>query len=96
MRRLFVVDYRENGVSKHQCFEMSVEGPVTDAAIVTACHAYVGMNNDLDSVSEVFTDMNAKELEKIVLTPELLFLPRRHLYVNAEEMKRCAKILKEA
>lgn len=40
--------------------------------------------------------MNAKELEKIVLTPELLFLPRRHLYVNAEEMKRCAKILKEA
>jgi len=96
LRRLFVVDYREKGVSKHQCLEFDVEGIATDAALITACHVYVGMNNDPDSVSEVFTDMNAKELEKIVLTPELLFLPRRHLYVNAEEMKRCAKILKEA
>lgn len=96
MRRLFVVDYRENGVSKHQCFETSVVGPATDAAIVTACHAYVGIHNDLDSVTEVFADMSAKELEEIALTPKILFLPSRHMYVNVEEVNRCAKILKEA
>lgn len=96
MRRLFVVDYREKGVSKHQCFETSIVGPATDAAIVTACHAYVGIHNDLDSVTEVFADMSAKELEEIALTPKILFLPSRHLYANVEEVNRCAKILKEA
>lgn len=96
MKRLFVVDYRENGASKHQCIELDGNGIVTDAAIVTACHAYVGMNNDLDGVSEVFVDMNAKELEEIALTPKILFLPSRHLYVNVEEVKRCAQLLREA
>ena len=96
MRRLFIVDYRENGISKHQCFEADVVGPTTDAAIVTACHAYVGMNNDLDGVSEVFADMSANELEEIAQTPRRLSLPSRHLYVNVEEVNRCAKILKEA
>ena len=96
MKRLFIVDYRENGVSKHQCFETSVVGPATDAAIVTACHDCVGMNNDLDSVTEVFADMSAKELEEIALTPKILFLPSRHLYVNVEEVKRCAQLLREA
>ena len=96
MKRLFIVDYRENGVSKHQCIELDGNGIVTDAAIVTACHAYVGMNNDLDGVSEVFADMNADELEEIAQTPKILFLPNRHLFVNAEEVNRCAKILKEA
>lgn len=96
MRRLFVVDYRENGVAKHQCLEFDVEGIATDAALITACHVYVGMHNNLDSVSEVFADMGAKELEEIALTQKILFLPNRHLYVNAEEIKRCAKILKEA
>lgn len=95
MKRLFVVDYRENGVSKHQCFDTSIVGAMTDAAIVTACHVYVGMHNDLDSVTEVFADMSAKELEEISLTPKILFLPSLHLYVNTEEIKRCAKILKE-
>ena len=55
--------------------------------------AYVGMNNDLDSVTEVFADMSAKELEEIALTPKILFLPSRHMYVNVEEVNRCAKIL---
>lgn len=96
MRRLFVVDYRENGVSKHQCIEMDGKELVTDAALVTACHAYVGIHNDLDGVSEVFVGMSAKELEEIALTPKILFLPSRHLYVNVEEVNRCAKILKEA
>lgn len=96
MRRLLIVDYRENGVSKHQCVEMSVVGSITDAAIVTACHAYVGMNNDLDGVSEIFADMSAKELEEIALTPKMLFLPNRCLFINVEEVNRCAKILREA
>ena len=96
MRRLFVVDYRENGVPKHQCFETSLVGPVTDAAIVTACHAYVGIHNDLDSVAEVYADMSAEELEEVAQTPKMLFLPHRHLFVNTEEVKRCVRILKEA
>lgn len=96
LKRLFIVDYRENGVSKHQCFETSIVGAATDAAIVTACHVHVGMHNDLDSVIEVFADMSAKELEEIAQTPKILFLPNRHLFVNVEEVKRCVKILKEA
>lgn len=96
MKRLFAVDYRENGVSKHQCIEMSGEGIATEAALITACHAYVGMDNDLDAVTEIFVDMSAEELEEIVLTPKMLFLPNRKLYVNVEKIKRCAQLLKEA
>lgn len=94
MKRLFVVDYREKGVSKHQCIELGCEGLVTDAAIVTACHVYVGMNNELDGVIEIFADMSATELEKISLKPEMAFLPMRLLYANVEEIKRCVEILK--
>ncbi len=94
MRRVFIVDYREEGMSKHQCLEFDIVGHATDAALVTACHAYVGMNNELDCVSEVFTDMGVHELAKIATEPEVAFLTRRALYVNAAEMKRCAEILK--
>lgn len=94
MRRLFVVDYREKGVSKHHCIEFRCEGFATDATIVTACHVYVGMNNELDGVVEIFTDMSATELGKISLKPEIAFLPMRVLYANVEELKRCAEILK--
>lgn len=96
MKRLFIVDYRENGLAKHQCLEFIGIGPITDAAIITACHSYIGMHNSLDGVIEVLTDMSANELEKIVLTPEVLYLATRNLYINVEEVKRCVEILKEA
>ena len=94
MKRLFVVDYREKGVSKHHCIEFDCVGFATDTAIVTACHVYVGMENELDNVIEVFSDMSATELDKISLSPEIAFLPMRVLYANIEELKRCAEILK--
>ncbi len=95
MRRLFIVDYREDGIPKHRCIEASVEGPATDAALITACHAKVGLDNVLDGVAEIFADMSAVELEEIVMTPKMLFLPSRNLYINFEEVKRCAEALRE-
>lgn len=94
MRKVFIVDYREKGISKHKCIEFGIVGSAADAALVTACHAYVGMNNELDCVSEVFTDMSVHELSKIATEPEVAFLTRRALYANASELKRCAEILK--
>ncbi len=96
MRRLFVVDYRENGVARHQCIELRGHAIVTDVAVITACHAHVGMENDLDGVIEIYADMSAHELEEIALTPKILFLPSRNLYINVEEVKRCSQILREA
>ena len=39
--------------------------------------------------------MSAVELEEIVMTPKMLFLPSRNLYINFEEVKRCAEALRE-
>ena len=93
MKRLFIVDYRENGISKYKCIE--TVGVATDAQMVTACHAYVGMHNDLDGVAEIFADMSTEELNKIAQTSKLLFFPFRYLFIDAKEVNRCANILKE-
>lgn len=92
---MFIVDYREDGISKHRCIEVTAIGPMTDAALVTACHVKVGLDNVLDGVAEIFADMSAVELEEIVMTPKILFLPSRNLYINFEEVKRCAEVLRE-
>lgn len=94
MRRLFMVDFREKGVSKHQCLEVACNGSMTDQDLIVACHLYVGIDNELDSVVEVFADMTAQELNEISLKPESLFLPRKLLFANFEEIERCAKILR--
>lgn len=94
MKRLFVVDYKENGESKHQCIETEQYGDMTDNEVIAACHAYVGIETELDSVIEVLSYMTAEDLEKIALLPAVLFLPRRPLYVNIEEVQRCAELLR--
>ena len=80
MRKLLLIDYRERGIAKHQCLDEDIE----DRFILAACHRYVGLNNEMDCVTEIFSGMSVKELNEISLKPECLHLPRRILYVNLE------------
>lgn len=93
MRKLLLIDYRERGIAKHQCLEIKCNEDIEDRFILAACHRYVGLNNEMDCVTEIFSGMSVKELNEISLKPECLHLPRRILYVNLEEIKRCASIL---
>lgn len=93
MRKLLLIDYREKGIAKHQCLEIKCNEDIEDRFVIAACHRYVGLNNEMDCVTEIFSDMSVKELNKIPLKPELLYLPRRILYVNWGEIKRCASAL---
>lgn len=93
MRKLFLVDYRENGKSKHQCLETECNKDIEDSSIVAACHGYIGFGNELDGIAEILSDISAKELNDIASKPESLYIPRRIVYVNPEELKRCARIL---
>ena len=90
-KRLLVVDYRENGESKHYCLECGELGVLTDKDIIDACRVYVGVENILDGVIEVFTDMTTKELEKIILSEKACSLPMKVLYLNSEEVERFKK-----
>ena len=89
-----MIDFKERGISKHQCLEVECNENMLDQDIIMAFHAFVGSNNELDCVMEVLADMSAEELNRISCKPESLFLPRKLLYANVEEIKRCAEILK--
>lgn len=95
-KRLFMVDYRKNGISMHECLEITQIGNTEDADMVRSCHVAVGLDVKLDSVIEVYADMTAEELDRIALSPESLTLPRRVLYVDVEEAKRIGELLKGA
>ena len=93
MRKLLLIDYREKGIAKHQCLEIECNEDIEDKFVVAACHRYVGLNNEMDCVTEFFSCISVKELNSISLKSECLHLPRRTLYVNLEEIKRCVNIL---
>jgi hypothetical protein len=93
MRKLLLIDYREKRIAKHQCLEIECNEDIEDRFVVAACHRYIGLNNEMDCVTEIFSDMSVKELNRISLKPECLHLPRRILYVNLEEITRCASML---
>ena len=95
-KRLFMVDYRKNGISMHECLEITQIGNTEDADMVRSCHVAVGLDVKLDSVIEVYADMTAEELDRIALSPESLTLPRRVLYVDVEEANRIGELLKGA
>ena len=93
MKRLVVIDFRENGISKHKCVEFRHPYGMSDAELVTACVAYIGNGCELDSVVEVLEDMSAGELNAISLCPESLFLARKPLYINMSEAIRTARLI---
>lgn len=93
-KRLFMVDYREDGIYKHQCIEVMQEQETTDAEIVQACHIAIGLSCTLDGVIEVLADMTAKELNEIALSPVSIMIPRRVLYINMEEVERVNAAMK--
>lgn len=87
-KRLFVVDYRKDGEYRHHAIELGQLEDVTDSEIVEVCHKYVGSDTTLDSVIEVFADMDAAELNFISETPLCALFPMRPLYVNMDEVKK--------
>lgn len=87
-KRKFVVDYRENGVYKHQLLNVDHTGNMTDKEIVRMCHMAVGSYTVLDGVIEVFTSMSAEELEQISSFEECERLNMRPLYMNMDEVKK--------
>ena len=94
MKKLFMIDYRERGISKHDCIEIGVVGNYKEEYLIAACQSIIGVESELDSIVEVFSDMSAKELNEISMSPEVLALPHKIVYVNVDELKRCSGILK--
>ena len=88
MKRKFVVDYRENGVYKHQILNVDHTGSMTDKEIVRMCHMVVGPYTVIDGVIEVFTSMSTEELEHIASFAECEKLNMRPLYMNMDEVKK--------
>lgn len=88
MKRKFAVDYRENGVYKHQLLNVDCTGNMTDKEIVRMCHMVVGPYTVLDGVIEVFTSMSVEELEQITSFEECEKLNMRPLFMNMDEVKK--------
>lgn len=95
MKRLFMVDYRENGVCAHQCVEVVHTKRMSDKEAVKLCHVCIGEENELDGVFEVFENMTADELSEISQTPLVLTLRYKMLFANKDEINRCVKKMEE-
>lgn len=94
MRKLYSVDYIDNGIDKHRSFECNdVNGVVTDSEIIALLHYYIGLNKKLSCVVEVATDMTLEEFNHVYNTPDVLKLPHRILYADMEEVRRINEML---
>ena len=87
-RRLFMVDYRKNGVDMHKAIEMGCTRDVTVLEIIEVCQEYIGKRTILDSIVEIYADMTANELNNISMSPLFELLPKRLLFINTEALKR--------
>ena len=93
VRKLYLVDYEENGRDKHQAIErMGISCP-TDSEIVQMIHFYVGKKNRLSSVAEFTTDLSLGEFDRVCDMPEILTIPHRVLYVDMEEIERVKEMM---
>ena len=54
MRKLLLIDYREKRIAKHQCLEIECNEDIEDRFVVAACHRYIGLNNEMDCVSDEY------------------------------------------
>ncbi len=97
MRRLFIVDFNEDGKSMHESVEIrGCENMHSDEALITLCHKKVGLHTKLTGVIEIMEDISLDELSNIMDKPESRMLSKRYLYIDMEEMvKSINALLKE-
>lgn len=93
-RKLYLVDYEENGRDKNRTIELMGTDCLTDSEVVQMLHFYVGKKNRLSSVAEFITDLSLSDFYRICDMPEILTIPHRALYVDMEEMKRVREAAK--
>lgn len=91
-RKLYLVDYEENGQDKYKPMELTGVGCLTDSEIVQLIHFYIGRNNRLSSVAEFETDLSLHELDRACELPSVINIPHRVLYVDMEEMNEIRRI----
>lgn len=97
MRRLFIVDFDEDGKSMHESVEIrDWENVCSDELFVKLCHIKVGEHTKLTGVTEIMEDISLDELSNIMDKPESRMLSKRYLYIDMEEMvKSISALLKE-
>lgn len=94
-RKLYLVDYEENGQDKHKPIELRETGCLTDNEVVQLIHFYIGKNNRLSSVAEFETDLSLQEFDNICSLPVVLTIPNRMLYADMKELEEVRRIREE-
>lgn len=91
-RKLYLVDYEEDGQDKYRPLELTGTGCLTDSEIVQLLHFYIGKGNRLSSVAEFETDMPLHEFAVACSLPVVLTIPHRMLYADMEELEEVRRI----
>ncbi len=91
-RKLYLVDYEENGQDKHKAIELTGIGCLTDSEIVQFIHFYIGKSSRLSSVVEFETDLLLHEFDRECDMPSVMNIPHRVLYVDMEEMNEIRRM----
>ncbi len=87
MRRLFMVDFQENGIDKHQAIELQKAGGLDRWTVVMLLKGYLGKNCTINTIIEVFGGITRDELARIAQTPEVAKYPWKILYINPKAFK---------
>ncbi len=96
MRRLFVVDFDEDGRSLHESIEIyDWTNTCSDKMLVSICHKKVGEHTKLTGVTEITENISLDELSSIMDKPEVLALSKRYLYVDMEELAKSINVLQK-
>lgn len=92
-RKLYVVDYKENGQDKHQVIEGECVGCLTDKEVVQMLHFYIGKCNRLTMVAEFTTDLSLDQFNQVCDMPIIFMIPHRVLYVDMEEAAEVKELM---
>ncbi len=91
-RKLYLVDYEENGQDKHKPIELTGIGCLTDSETVQFIYFCIGKNNRLSSVAEFETDLSLHEFDHACELPSVINIPHRMLYVDMDEINEIRRI----
>lgn len=82
MRRVFLVDYKENGVDRHQVIEMLTALDIGLMQTISLIRWKIGMQCEISCIVEFFTDLPFSEIEKISKSPGIVCIKRDLIYIN--------------
>ena len=82
MRRVFLVDYKQNGIDMHQVIEIHTAVNIESITLTALLRWKIGMQCEISCIVELFTDMTCDEIEKISQSPESGCIDRNLIYVN--------------